>query len=176
MTAPMTSTRTEYAVRYTGTQYGRTRVLVDEPTDPTDHQAALRLLDHTLAWQAAADKRLKQPVDAQLVTRTVRTSDWVTEEEASTAANAADVAEATKFQDALQALAMFAVLGEGKQTDTSRTALSLLTYVLVDSRRPAAAKYDEPIADDLYAWADDVRRDLLERARASVAAREARRS
>ncbi len=165
------NTRIEYAVQYTGVRHGKIRRMIEEPADPTDYQAAKRLQEHTLSWQANADKRLRLSADAVIVTRTVRVSDWETEDSYRSGIEAAEVAEATRFQDALIALATFVVIDEPGRKRDSAVAKSLLTYVLVDSRRPAAKKYTTEITDEQWAWAGDERDRIIEQVRAQVAAR-----
>ena len=65
-------TRTEYAVRYTGRQYGKPAVLVETPLDPTDRAAAIFKLEHVVGVQRESGIA----VDAELVTRTITVTDW----------------------------------------------------------------------------------------------------
>ncbi len=67
------ATRTEYAVRYTGYCQGMTAVIV-EPLDATSHGEAEKSRDATREWQATTEGNL--PVDAEIVTRTITTTDW----------------------------------------------------------------------------------------------------
>lgn len=164
------STRVEYAVQYTGVKRGKIRTVVEELADPTDYQAAKRLREDTLDWQENADKRLRLSPDAEIVTRTVRVSSWETEDAQRSRRESAELAEAARFQDALNAMATFVVIYEPGRPEDSRTADSLLRYVLVDSRRPAAVKMT-PIPDELWQWASDERKALVEQARVRVAAR-----
>lgn len=165
------TTVTEYAIRYTGFKHGKIRTLVEELYDPTDYQEAKRVVEHTRSWQADADKRLKLAVDAEIVTRTVTASDWENEDVARSGRQAAEIAQASQFNDAVMALATFVSLWADRRKHDSDLAKSLLRYVLVDSRRTAAKKGTE-IPDELWAWASDESAQLIETASKRIAARE----
>lgn len=68
----MPETRTEYAIRYTGTQYGKPAVIVDELLRSDDRQAAVAA--RQTAW--SLQDRLGIDRDAVIVSRTVTVSDW----------------------------------------------------------------------------------------------------
>jgi hypothetical protein len=68
----MTSIRTEYAVRYTGRQYGEPAVIVDEVLRSGDRKAAEPILQSALNLQ----DKLGSDRDAVIVSRTVTVSDW----------------------------------------------------------------------------------------------------
>jgi hypothetical protein len=69
----MPTTRTEYAVRYTAWRYGAPKVVVTETDLPADRDEARWRMEAIRAEQA--DHRAL-PVDAEIVTRTVTTTEW----------------------------------------------------------------------------------------------------
>lgn len=67
----MATTVTEYAVRYTE-QFGSPPTIDAHQLDRTDLGRAEKLLAKVRAWQAEHG----MPSDAQMVTRTITTTDW----------------------------------------------------------------------------------------------------
>jgi hypothetical protein len=69
------TTRTEYGVRYTGYRHGqgKTKTVV-EPLDAINRDEAEQAEAATREWQAATEGEL--PVDAEIVTRTITTTEW----------------------------------------------------------------------------------------------------
>jgi hypothetical protein len=71
----MPTTHTEYAVRYTVTQYGKPAVIVEEALRSEDPRAAEPILRAALSLQ----DKLGIDRDAVIVSRTVAVSDWAEE-------------------------------------------------------------------------------------------------